>query len=66
MLSAMGVGVLYGKYDLLKSMNPFLLRGRYDRYVYEDYSTYLTPAEDLKQELKMSERLQVYLLPLII
>lgn len=44
MLSAMGVGVLYGKYDLLKSMNPFLYGGDMIEYVYEDYSTYLTPA----------------------
>lgn len=44
MLSAMGVGVLYGKYDLLKSMNPFLYGGDMIEYVYEDYSTYLTPS----------------------
>lgn len=43
MLSAMGVGVLYGKYDLLKSMKPFLYGGDMIEYVYEDHSTYLQP-----------------------
>ena len=44
MLSAMGVGVLYGKFDLLKEMDPFLYGGDMIEYVYEDYSTYLLPA----------------------
>lgn len=44
MLSAMGVGVLYGKYEILKEMNPFLFGGDMIEYVYEDYSTYLLPA----------------------
>lgn len=45
MLSAMGVGVLYGKYELLKKMKPFLYGGDMIEYVYEDYSTYLPPAQ---------------------
>lgn len=45
MLSAMGVGVLYGKYELLKNMKPFLYGGDMIEYVYEDYSTYLPPAQ---------------------
>ena len=44
MLSAMGVGVLYGKFEVLKEMNPFLFGGDMIEYVYEDYSTYLLPA----------------------
>ncbi|MFM1540214.1 aminotransferase class V-fold PLP-dependent enzyme [Helcococcus ovis] len=35
MYSAQGVGVVYGKYDLLKSMEPFLLGGDMIEYVYE-------------------------------
>ena len=44
MLSAMGVGVLYGKYDILKEMKPFLYGGDMIEYVYEDSSTYLLPS----------------------
>lgn len=44
MLSAMGVGVLYGKFELLNEMNPFLYGGDMIEYVYEDHSTYLLPA----------------------
>ena len=44
MLSAMGVGVLYGKFELLKEMTPFIYGGDMIEYVYEDYSTYLLPA----------------------
>lgn len=41
MLSAMGVGVLYGKKELLNEMNPFLYGGDMIEYVYEDHSTFL-------------------------
>lgn len=41
MLSAMGIGVLYGKEDILNSMEPFLYGGDMIEYVYEDSSTYL-------------------------
>lgn len=44
MLSAMGVGVLYGKYDILKEMKPFLYGGDMIEYVYEENSTYLLPS----------------------
>lgn len=38
--SPMGIGVLYGKYDLLDKMKPFNLGGDMIEYVYEDYSTF--------------------------
>lgn len=41
MLSAMGIGVLYGKEELLNSIDPFLYGGDMIEYVYEDKSTYL-------------------------
>ena len=36
----MGIGVLYGKYDLLDQMKPFNLGGDMIEYVYEDHSTF--------------------------
>lgn len=39
MLGPMGIGVLYGKKDLLDSMPPFLLGGDMIEYVYEQEST---------------------------
>lgn len=36
----MGIGILYGKYDLLDKMKPFNLGGDMIEYVYEDYSTF--------------------------
>lgn len=41
MLSAMGIGVLYGKEDLLNKIDPFLYGGDMIEYVYEDKSTFL-------------------------
>ncbi len=41
MLSSMGIGVLYGKEDILNSMEPFLYGGDMIEYVYEDKSTFL-------------------------
>ncbi|EFI42448.1 aminotransferase class V-fold PLP-dependent enzyme [Peptoniphilus sp. oral taxon 386] len=41
MFSAMGIGVLYGKEDILNSMNPFMYGGDMIEYVYEDNSTFL-------------------------
>lgn len=41
MYSAMGIGVLYGKEDLLNSMEPFLSGGDMIEYVYEDKTTFL-------------------------
>ena len=40
MLSPMGIGVLYGKKELLMKMNPFLMGGDMIEYVYEDNTTY--------------------------
>ena len=40
MYGPLGVGVLYGKEELLNNMNPFLLGGDMIEYVYEDYTTY--------------------------
>ncbi|MBP2025322.1 aminotransferase class V-fold PLP-dependent enzyme [Peptoniphilus stercorisuis] len=41
MLSAMGIGVLYGKEEMLNSIDPFLYGGDMIEYVYEDKSTFL-------------------------
>lgn len=41
MYSAMGIGVLYGREELLNSMEPFLSGGDMIEYVYEDKTTYL-------------------------
>ena len=40
MLSPMGIGVLYGKYDLLDAMPPFLMGGDMIEYVEEQQTTY--------------------------
>ncbi len=41
MYSALGVGVLYGKENLLNEMEPFLSGGDMIEYVYEDHTTFL-------------------------
>lgn len=40
MYAPMGVGVLYGKMDILKSMKPFMYGGDMIEYVYEQSSTF--------------------------
>ncbi len=40
MLAPMGIGVLYGKKELLNQMNPFLMGGDMIEYVYEQDTTY--------------------------
>ena len=40
MLGPMGIGVLYGKIELLESMSPFLLGGDMIEYVYEQEATF--------------------------
>lgn len=40
MYSAQGVGIVYGKYDLLNTMNPFLLGGDMIEYVHEQDISY--------------------------
>ncbi|MCI6087059.1 cysteine desulfurase [Selenomonas sp.] len=40
MLSPMGIGVLYGKYELLDAMPPFLMGGDMIEYVQEQETTY--------------------------
>ena len=40
MLAPLGIGVLYGKYDLLDKRNPFLSGGDMIEYVYEQDTTY--------------------------
>lgn len=40
MYAPMGIGVLYGKYDLLEAMKPFNLGGDMIEYVYENESTF--------------------------
>lgn len=41
MFSEMGIGVLYGKEQILNSMVPFMYGGEMIEYVYEDHSTFL-------------------------
>lgn len=40
MLSPLGIGVIYGKRELLDSMNVFIMGGDMIEYVYEQYSTF--------------------------
>jgi cysteine desulfurase/selenocysteine lyase len=40
MLAPLGIGVLYGKKELLNKMNPFLMGGDMIEYVYEQETTY--------------------------
>lgn len=40
MIAPMGIGVLYGKEELLNNMTPFLYGGEMIEYVYEDHSTF--------------------------
>ena len=40
MLAPLGIGVLYGKKELLKDMNPFLMGGDMIEYVHEQDTTY--------------------------
>src|SRR5699024_3895486 len=40
LMSPMGIGVLYGKYELLDKMIPFLMGGDMIEYVYEQETTF--------------------------
>ena len=40
MLAPLGIGVLYGKKELLNEMNPFLMGGDMIEYVYEQDTTF--------------------------
>ena len=40
MLAPLGIGILYGKREILNSMNPFLMGGDMIEYVYEQSTTY--------------------------
>ena len=40
MLAPLGIGILYGKKELLNKMNPFLMGGDMIEYVYEQETTY--------------------------
>ncbi len=42
MLAPLGIGVLYGKKELLEKMNPFLFGGDMIEYVYEQNATFAT------------------------
>ena len=42
MLSPLGIGVLYGKKEILNKMNPFLMGGDMIEYVYEQETTFAT------------------------
>ena len=45
MYGPMGIGVLYGKYDLLEKLKPYNLGGDMIEYVYEQESTFAKPAQ---------------------
>lgn len=40
MLAPLGIGVLYGKREILNQMNPFIMGGDMIEYVYEQETTY--------------------------
>ena len=40
MLAPLGIGVLYGKYELLNKMSPFIMGGEMVEYVYEQETTF--------------------------
>ncbi len=44
MYAAMGLGVLWGRYELLAQLRPFLLGGDMIEHVYEQSATFLAPA----------------------
>lgn len=44
MYAPMGIGVLYGKYDILDSMAPYMYGGDMIEYVYEQTTTFAKPA----------------------
>lgn len=43
LMAPMGIGVLYGKYELLDKMTPFLMGGDMIEYVYEQETTFAKP-----------------------
>ena len=43
LMAPMGIGVLYGKYDLLDKLSPFLMGGDMIEYVYEQETTFAKP-----------------------
>ena len=45
MYGPMGIGILYGKYDLLEKLKPYNLGGDMIEYVYEQESTFAKPAQ---------------------
>lgn len=45
MYGPLGIGILYGKYDLLEDLRPFNLGGDMIEYVYEQESTFAKPAQ---------------------
>lgn len=45
MYGPMGIGILYGKYDLLEELKPYNLGGDMIEYVYEQESTFADPAQ---------------------
>ncbi|MDU4715644.1 MAG: SufS family cysteine desulfurase, partial [Anaerococcus sp.] len=45
MYGPMGIGILYGKYNLLEKLKPYNLGGDMIEYVYEQESTFAAPAQ---------------------
>ena len=43
LMAPMGIGVLYGKYNLLNKLSPFLMGGDMIEYVYEQETTFAKP-----------------------
>ncbi len=53
MFAPLGIGVLYGKKELLNKMPPFLMGGDMIEYVYEQDTTFAPFQINLKLEHKM-------------
>ena len=47
MLAPLGIGVLYGKREILNNMTPFLMGGDMIEYVYEQETTFAPLAKQI-------------------
>ncbi len=54
MFGPMGIGVLWGRYDLLKAMPPFLTGGSMIEVVHIDHSTYAAPPQRFEAGVPMA------------
>ena len=56
MLGPSGVGVLYGRYDLLAAMPPFLTGGSMIEQVFIDHATYAAPPARFEAGVPMTSQ----------